>query len=114
MNCAQLERKRAVHFTERELTVLMELYAENYSLYHGSFNIGLLSWPCWKGSPRLPINAAVCLRNLCIVTSEEDFDDDVEVAAYIDAGDVRYHGTDRGDESVRDYVVRQYFQSGRE
>ncbi|WKY06044.1 hypothetical protein Q1695_006330 [Nippostrongylus brasiliensis] len=51
------------------------------------------------------INAAGFLHNLCIVTNEAEFDD-VELAAYVDAGDVRYHGTDRGYESIlREYNV---------
>ncbi|VDL73941.1 unnamed protein product [Nippostrongylus brasiliensis] len=57
------------------------------------------------------INAAVCLRNLCIDMGESDFDDVEANTSYVDAGDVQYNGSDVEDESERDLVVREYFQS---
>ncbi|WKX99404.1 hypothetical protein Q1695_014356 [Nippostrongylus brasiliensis] len=35
-----MERRRAVQFQDRELTLLIELYAKNYARYHGSYANG--------------------------------------------------------------------------
>ncbi|VDP12361.1 unnamed protein product [Heligmosomoides polygyrus] len=57
------------------------------------------------------INAAVCLRNLCILTNEAAFDSVEESASdYGDAGDVQYSGG-REDGTVRGYVVQRFFMS---
>ncbi|VDL82220.1 unnamed protein product [Nippostrongylus brasiliensis] len=59
------------------------------------------------------INAAVCMRNLCIATSEDEFTEET-AAGYEDAGDERYDsrsdGAEREDGSMRESIVRRYFQ----
>ncbi|VDP62311.1 unnamed protein product [Heligmosomoides polygyrus] len=57
------------------------------------------------------INAAMCLRNLCILTNEAAFDSvDESASDYGDAGDVQYNGS-REEGTVRDYVVQRFFLS---
>ncbi|VDL72110.1 unnamed protein product [Nippostrongylus brasiliensis] len=71
-----MDRKCAIHFHTKELTLLMELYAKNYSSYHGCFTSSGREGPVGTCSRLLPSKVGVGGQRYRSVEEDDTGEDD--------------------------------------